>query len=66
MAMAALNAGMLDIFENAGMLFTLNNFSSNGIALFTAVCSALKWFLVLCSVLYILLAGPWVLLRKDK
>lgn len=66
MAMAALNAGMLDICENAGMLLTLNNFSSNGITLFTAVCSALKWVLVACSILYILIFGTLSLLKRNK
>jgi len=63
-AICALNAGLLDIAENAGMLFTLNGFSSNSIALFTAVCSAIKWILALSALAYVVLFGPLFLLKK--
>ena len=65
-AIAALNAGLLDIAENAGMLFTLNGFSSNSIALFTATCSAIKWVLALSALAYVVLFGPLFLIKKYK
>jgi len=63
-AAGALNAGLLDIAENAGMLMTLNGFSSNSIALLTAICSAIKWSLALAALFYVLFLGPLYLLRK--
>lgn len=66
LAIGALNAGMLDIAENAGMLFTLNGFSSNSIAMFTTICSVIKWLLALSALAYLLLLGPIALLRKIK
>jgi len=66
LAMGALNAGMLDIAENAGMLFTLHGFTSNGISIFTAICSVIKWVLALSALAYLLLTGPLALLKKIK
>ena len=66
LAIGALYAGLLDIAENAGMLFTLNGFASNSIAMFTAICSAIKWILVLAALLYIVLFGPAFLLKKIR
>ena len=66
LAMGALNAGMLDIAENAGMLLTLNGFSSNSISLFTAICSSIKWVLALSALAYILVCSPFVLYKKIK
>jgi len=63
-AVGALYAGLLDIAENAGMLLTLNDFSSNNIALFTTVCSVIKWLLALVALIYTLLFGPLFLLKK--
>lgn len=64
LAMGALNAGLLDIAENTGMLFMLNNITSNGIALFTTICAIIKWFLALAAVFYVVLFGPLYLLKK--
>ena len=64
LAMGALNAGLLDIGENAGMLITLHGLSTNSISLFTAICSALKWILALSALAYILLTGPFALYKK--
>ncbi|CAN5728937.1 hypothetical protein BH11BAC4_BH11BAC4_13050 [soil metagenome] len=66
LAIGALNAGLLDIAENAGMLFTLNGFSSDSIAFFTTLCSVIKWLLALLALAYILLFGPLFLIRKLK
>lgn len=66
LAMGALNAGMLDIAENAGMLFSLHGFYSNGICMFTAICSVIKWVLALSAVAYLLLIGPLALAKKIK
>ena len=64
LALGALYAGLLDIAENAGMLFTLNGFSSNGIALCTTICSVIKWILALSALAYVVLLGPLFILRK--
>ena len=66
LAIGALYAGLLDIAENAGMLFTLNGFSSNSIALFTSICSAIKWILALSALIYVVLFGPAFLLKKIR
>ena len=65
-AIGALYAGLLDIAENAGMLFTLNGYSSDLIALLTVLFSVLKWLLVFFAILYIFLTGPAFLLKKYK
>ena len=66
LAMGALNAGLLDIAENAGMLITLNGFSTGSIALLTTICSVIKWILALSALAYLLLAGAFALYRKIK
>ncbi|MEP7166232.1 MAG: hypothetical protein ABI741_16135 [Ferruginibacter sp.] len=66
LAIGALNAGFLDIGENAGMLITLNGFSTGSIALFTTICSVIKWILALPALAYLLLAGPFALYRNIK
>ncbi len=65
-SMGALYAGLLDIAENAGMLFTLNGLSSGYISLFTAICSVMKWLLVLSALLYFFSLGPFALYKKLK
>ena len=49
-------SALLDVGENSGMLLTLNGSGSSGIVLFTSVCSAIKWAIVLLTIIYILLA----------
>ena len=66
LAMGALNAGLLDIAENAGMLISLHGFSTAGITLLTTICSVIKWILALSALAYLLLAGPFALYRKLK
>ena len=64
LAIGALYAGLLDITENAGMLFTLNGFSSNSIAMFTSICSVIKWILALAALVYVIFFGAVFLLKK--
>lgn len=65
-AMGALNAGLLDIAENAGMLLTLNGYLAGNIVLLTTVCAVVKWILALAAVAYILLVGPFALYKGNK
>lgn len=60
----ALAAGMLDIFENAGMLLTLNGNLSMLTTMLTAIFSSLKWLIVLVVLLYILAGGCQIAYRK--
>jgi hypothetical protein len=53
-ANGALWAGVLDILENTGMLFTLSGNGSAMIAFITTLCSVIKWALALAAVLYLL------------
>lgn len=66
LAVGALNAGLLDILENAGMLITLNGFSTTSISLLTTICSVIKWILALSALVYILFIGPFFIYRKIK
>lgn len=66
LAMGALNAGLLDIAENAGMLISLNGYTTDVISMFTAICSIIKWLLALSALAYILLAGPFFLYKLMK
>jgi hypothetical protein len=54
LAKGALWAGFLDIFENMGMLLTLNNQGSSTIAFCTTFVSVIKWVLAIIAVLYVL------------
>jgi hypothetical protein len=51
-AKGALMAGVLDIFENAGMLYTLSGNASNSAALLTTIFSVIKWILALTAAVY--------------
>ena len=53
---AILVAALLDMAENSGMLLTLNGSGASSVILITSLCSAVKWVLVLLTVLYVLLA----------
>ena len=64
-AKGALLAGLLDIFENAGMLYTLSGHLSGNITLFTTTCSIIKWGLALLAVMYCL-TGLVYLLSQQK
>jgi len=60
----SLAAGILDVFENIGMLLTLNGHISNPVSLLTFLFSIVKWILAIAAVLYILLAGSSLLYKK--
>jgi len=62
----ALAAGLLDIFENTGMLLTLNGHFSDSNSLLTFIFAVSKWGLVLAAIGYILIAGVWLLIQKLK
>ena len=64
LAIGAMFAGLFDIAENAGMLLSLNGFSSNGLAMFTTICASLKWVLVITAIAYLVILGPLFLLKK--
>ncbi len=64
LAMGALNAGLLDIVENAGMLISMNGFASDGIAMPTTISAVIKWILALAALAYVVLFGPLFLLKK--
>ena len=53
MAACAIAAGILDIFENIGMLKSLNGNGSQWIAAVTAFVSNIKWSLVILVILFI-------------
>ena len=56
-ARGAIIAGLLDMMENSGMLFTLEGKGSEGLALCTSTCSVTKWALALLAVLYVITGG---------
>ncbi|MEO6732814.1 MAG: hypothetical protein ABIN01_16445 [Ferruginibacter sp.] len=62
----AIAAGVLDVFENIGMLLTLNGHVSNDTTLMTFVFSIAKWILVLAAVLYLLVGGLFLLYRQKS
>lgn len=64
LAKGALAAGVLDVFENIGMLLTLNGHISNTVSFLTFLFSIVKWLLALAAVLYILIAGALLLYKK--
>ena len=66
MAAGSLYAGLSDIAENAGMLISLNGYTSNLIAFLTVSFSAIKWILVLAALSFILITGPVYLFKFLK
>jgi hypothetical protein len=65
LANGALAAGFLDVLENAGMLYTLSGPASGTVALFTTICSAIKWVLALLAAVYCL-AGLFYTISQKK
>ncbi len=63
---ASLVVAALDFIENLGMFKMLDGSITNGIAMFTSVCSTIKWLLAIIIVLYILLTAPLVLYNKVR
>ena len=66
LANGAILAGLLDIMENAGMLFTLQGTINNSILLLTTIVSIIKWLLALAAVAYLLIFGVAFLIRMTK
>ncbi len=63
-ANGAIAAGILDIAENAGMLFTLSGNVSGTVGFITTVCSLIKWVLVITAVAYCLAGIVYIILHK--
>ncbi|CAN5552904.1 hypothetical protein BH11BAC3_BH11BAC3_19970 [soil metagenome] len=57
-------AGLFDIFENTGMFLSLNGHVSDINSIFTTVCSASKWLIVIFALLYIAIGGGVILYQK--
>ena len=51
-ANAAIVAGIADVMENTGMLFSLNGLMSSIVSFCTAFFSIIKWSLVIIAILY--------------
>jgi hypothetical protein len=63
-AKGALWAGLLDIFENTGMLITLSGNSSNTIAICTTIIAVIKWALAIAAAGYLLVGLIQLLITK--
>ena len=63
-AKGALCAGVLDVFENTGMLITLSGNSSNIIALCTTIIAVIKWALAIAAVAYLVVGLIQLLVSK--
>lgn len=50
-------AGLMDIFENAGMLLTMHGFSSDIVVKMTFISSVVKWIIVLATLLLLIYAS---------
>ncbi len=58
---------LLDIAENIGMFYMLNNGASSSLVVAgTSVCAAVKWGLVLLVLLYIILSFVMLLRRRNQ
>lgn len=64
-ANGAIWAGLLDIFENAGMLYTLSDHQSNLIPLLTATAALIKFVLLGFAFVYLVI-GIVSLIRQKK
>ncbi len=65
LASACLFAGLLDVFENMGMLQTLEGRSSGGITLFTAIFASIKFIILLLAAVYVVIAGGIAACKKN-
>jgi hypothetical protein len=65
-SMAALVAGALDYGENIGMLTSLNGHITDGISLFTATCSTIKWILIISILLFLVVGFGFKYFAQDK
>lgn len=64
-ANGAIWAGLLDVIENAGMLYTLSGHGSGIMAFITTCCALIKWLLVIAAAGYAVV-GIIQLLRHKK
>lgn len=64
LAYGAIAAGLLDVFENIGMLLTLHGYINNFVRLVTVIFSGVKWLLALAALLYSVIGGGWFLIKK--
>lgn len=62
----AWTAGLLDILENAGMLYHLQFAPLDEVAFFTALVSVVKWMLALTALAYVVVGGIKHWLRVGK
>jgi hypothetical protein len=65
-ANAAILAGIADVMENTGMLFSLNGLISPIVSFCTAFFSAVKWLLVFIAILYVLIGLLFIAWKKIK
>ena len=65
-AHAAIIAGIADVMENTGMLFSLNGLISPIVSFCTAFFSVIKWTLVIIAVLYAIVGLLVLAFRKIK
>ncbi len=63
-AKGALIAGMLDVLENAGMLYTLSGNAAESVALCTTIFSVIKWALALTAAVYCIVGVLQLILQK--
>ncbi len=56
----------LDIMENIGMFQMLNGAISDNISYFTSYISAIKWACVVLVILFVVIAGAFTLLTKNR
>lgn len=63
---AAWTAGLLDILENAGLLYHLQFSPLNEVAFFTALVSVVKWVFALSALLYVIIGGLGQIARVGK
>ncbi len=64
LAFFSLIAGCLDVLENLFMLLSLHLFRTNLTALLTAAFAGLKFMLLFMALLYIIIFGASILMRK--
>ena len=63
-ATGALLAGLLDVLENFGMLYTLSGHSNNTITFLTAIFAGIKFLFVIIAIFYLLFGLLWRMVRK--
>ena len=63
---ASWTAGILDILENAGILFHLQFSPLDEVAFFTALVSVVKWVFALSALVYVVVGGLLQIARSGK